>query len=845
MVTNPINQNEDLDRKAHNAFVIGLLITVSSGLIVIGTLILQATTGENYYAWVTAVGTIGGIVSMILGKRGKPLGAGVVVITSLFIIAAFYVVAFETIASMMAIIIIILSLGIAVQTIPAEKLTRAVIIIVLIGAGLIILDQFWPVDRTPPPLYSETIIFVAGIATILALAFIVIKQFPTFSLRGKLIGATLAVAIIAVAVVAIGVSYMTTNAITQEVGTNLNTHANAQALTSGEYLARIMTGIGTLTANKTIQDSVVARNATYEGSEEEIIEELESIDEIWATSSEDDPFIQSILKNDVSEEFKKYQTIFPDAFEVIAVDKYGGLIAATEQPDDFYEGEEEWFLDAYSNGFGSTYISNPVYDSEENDWLIYVGIPIHTSTEGGGGEISGVIRAAVHIEALGNLLAFGAFGETGHIEMYFPFDLEAETDDIGDLLPADLQKEIDEGILAGEIDEDNIILSLTSDESGEYDVHIADLLPGIEMLFNDASIDYFLGDHHGAENIVSGADVTTLAHAPAVDWLDWIIIALQESDESLQPVADQQKLNTILGLIVIVSAGAVAYYVGTSLSQPISKLTKTAEQVAQGDLSIQAEIESQDEIGILANAFNDMTGQLRDSITTLEQRVQSRTQALATTVEVGRQLSTILDEEELITAVVTQVRDSFDYYQAQIYLLENDGKTLRMASGTGEAGQQMLADQHKLQIGTGLVGRAADINQVILVSDVASDKNWIPNPLLPDTKSETAVPITIGDEVLGVLDVQHNIINGLQQEDTDLLQSIANQIAVALRNARLYQETQQRAQNEALLRDINQKITSTTDMETAMKVAIRELGDALKTKQTVVHLGHQKPENRN
>jgi sigma-B regulation protein RsbU (phosphoserine phosphatase) len=150
----------------------------------------------------------------------------------------------------------------------------------------------------------------------------------------------------------------------------------------------------------------------------------------------------------------------------------------------------------------------------------------------------------------------------------------------------------------------------------------------------------------------------------------------------------------------------------------------------------------------------------------------------------------------------------------------------------------MLAEEHTLPVGTGLVGRAAEINRVILVSDITQDESWLSNPLLPETQSETAVPIAIGANVLGVLDVQHNILNGLQKEDADLLQSVANQIAVALRNARLYQQTQQQARNEALLRNINQKISSTTDMETAMKVAIRELGDALGTPQTIVRLGN-------
>lgn len=496
----------------------------------------------------------------------------------------------------------------------------------------------------------------------------------------------------------------------------------------------------------------------------------------------------------------------------------------------FYEGEESWFSETYAGGFGSVYLSNPLYDSERSDWYIYVATPIHTSRESGGGEISGVIRATVRLDALASILAAGQFGETGHVEIYFPATAESLTDEM-------IAEQGHEEHGASD-DETPIMVSITVNELGEIMYHPTDLVSEINSLAMDPTAAYIVAEHHGVESFVAASAMNTLANSPSVQLLDWTVTAFQESSESLQPVVNQQRLNTILGMFVVIIAGSVAFYVGNLITRPIAELTEVAKQVSEGDLTVQANIESRDEIGTLAIAFNGMTAQLRDSINTLEQRVADRTQALATSAEVGRQISTILDEDELITAVVNQVRDAFNYYQAQIYLLADDGKTLVMASGTGEAGRQMLVDGHHLLVGEGLVGRAAERNQVILVSDVSQDENWLPNPLLPDTKSETAVPIAIGEHVVGVLDVQDDTVNGLQVEDSDLLQSIANQVAVALRNAHLYQETQERARQETLLRSINQKILTTTDIETAMKVAIRELGQALGTPQTIIRLGH-------
>ena len=220
----------------------------------------------------------------------------------------------------------------------------------------------------------------------------------------------------------------------------------------------------------------------------------------------------------------------------------------------------------------------------------------------------------------------------------------------------------------------------------------------------------------------------------------------------------------------------------------------------------------------------------------LEQRVADRTRALATSTEVSRRLSTILEPNQLIKEVVEQVQQAFNYYHAHIYLFDERKENLRMVGGTGEAGRTMLANKHHIPAGKGLVGRAAETKRLVLVSHTEDDPTWLPNPLLPETKSEAALPIAIGEQVLGVLDVQHNIPGGLTQEDAELLQAIANQVAIALQNAQSFEIARQKAAQETIVNTLAREIQQTTRVEDVLQTVAAGLGRSLEVKKAIVQV---------
>jgi len=188
---------------------------------------------------------------------------------------------------------------------------------------------------------------------------------------------------------------------------------------------------------------------------------------------------------------------------------------------------------------------------------------------------------------------------------------------------------------------------------------------------------------------------------------------------------------------------------------------------------------------------------LQQERATLEDRIDARTKQLQAVNEVGRAASSILDPQDLAGRVANLITDHFGYYYAALFLVDEAGEQAWLYSATGEAGRLLKENKHHLKVGgNSMVGMAISTAKPRVALDVGEESVRFQNPLLPYTRSEIALPLIVGDRVLGALDVQSVKAGAFGPQEIETLQGMATQVAIALDNARLFQ-TAQKSLDEA------------------------------------------------
>jgi GAF domain-containing protein len=222
----------------------------------------------------------------------------------------------------------------------------------------------------------------------------------------------------------------------------------------------------------------------------------------------------------------------------------------------------------------------------------------------------------------------------------------------------------------------------------------------------------------------------------------------------------------------------------------------------------------------------------------LLKETQRKATQLAASAEVARDATAILDIGRLLNQTVHLISEQFGFYHAGVFLLDEHDEYAVLQAASSEGGIRMLERGHRLRVGqVGIVGHVASTGEPRIALDVGEDATHFANPDLPNTRSEMALPLLVQERVVGVLDVQSTEEAAFSEDDMAILQTMADQLATAIANARLFEQVQRRARHEQLVREITARIRTTVDVESILQTTVRELGKALGVSHGLVRLG--------
>jgi len=288
------------------------------------------------------------------------------------------------------------------------------------------------------------------------------------------------------------------------------------------------------------------------------------------------------------------------------------------------------------------------------------------------------------------------------------------------------------------------------------------------------------------------SDQIVLSATEPLSTIDWLATVEVPVGEVLRGYS--VGLVSVLGLLALslVIVLAIQRFTRRKIIVPLVAMRQGVEKFRQGNLDVPLELPHQEEneIGVLALAFNDMANRLRELVNTLEQRVADRTRDLQIAAEVSKRVATTLDLDQLLPQLVDSTAQGFDYRYVFIFLYDEGQNCLVLAAGSGSIGRQLVQQGAEIDLrqARGVVASTALTRKPTLINDTLNRPDFVYVEELPDTRAEFAVPMIVGDRFIGVLDFQHNEPQAFTSDVLLVLTSLSEQFAVAIQNAQLYAE---------------------------------------------------------
>ena len=374
----------------------------------------------------------------------------------------------------------------------------------------------------------------------------------------------------------------------------------------------------------------------------------------------------------------------------------------------------------------------------------------------------------------------------------------------GERIPATFMNEVGSSIRAVETRRDELDAQLPLFPAGDGMRDRIELASGsLQGTINLAARTVRDAEQDNWPAVQAGAAALLKQHSD-VGWRLYQLVALLH-DRRLQAEARADEAMTRMVLVsvplvmvALIIAATVVFVAVRGITVGVEQLSRSAQRLAEGHFGERIPVARKDELGRLAHSFNRMAEELQRLYSGLEQQVAARTAdlerrstQLETAAQVAREAAAIQDVGRLLDTTVHHISERFGFYHAGLFLVDEAGESAVLQVASSEGGRQMLARGHKLKVGEeGIVGYVAATGDPRIALDVEADAVFLDNPDLPSTRSEVALPLKVRGQVIGVLDIQSTQESAFSEENVAILQTMADQVALAIANARLLEESQ-------------------------------------------------------
>ncbi len=271
-----------------------------------------------------------------------------------------------------------------------------------------------------------------------------------------------------------------------------------------------------------------------------------------------------------------------------------------------------------------------------------------------------------------------------------------------------------------------------------------------------------------------------------------IVFDLSSLQTSITTLTRNMTLTGIVIIsIVVISSVLFSRYATRSLRS----LVNAADEIGQGNLEVVIPSLGLEETAVVGHALGQMKTDLQQLYTDFEQQiheVEQRARYLEATAAIAREATSVLEQDELLNRAVNLIHEHFGFYRQSIFLLDRTGKWAVLHADIGEDQETVLEQGFQLEVGVqGIIGHVTATGQAYVANDISTDPIYVGNEVYTQAQSKMSLPLIARGEIIGALDVMSTATNAFSPEDVSVLQTLADQIAMAISNASLFQQAQE------------------------------------------------------